>query len=67
MTIKADFVGDIERQAAWEAIITGLAASGELSPENLGVRGGEDRVKVLATHAAFLAKNFHNAYVKLNG
>jgi hypothetical protein len=64
---KADFVGDIERQSAWEAIITGLAASGELSPETLGAKGGEDRVKVLATHAAYLAKNFQNAYTKANG
>lgn len=67
MTNKADFVADIEKQAAWEAIITGFAASGELSPEALGQKGGVDRVKVLATHAAGLAKAFHSAYVKANG
>jgi hypothetical protein len=64
---KDDFVGDIERQSAWEAIITGLASSGELSPEKLQEKGGDERVKLLALHAAYLAKNFHNAYVKVNG
>jgi hypothetical protein len=67
MTIKADVIAGIEKQAAWEAIITGLAASGELSPETLGQKGGIDRVKVLATHAAGLAQAFHSAYVKANG
>lgn len=67
MTIKANPVADIEKQAAWEAIISGLASSGELSPETLAQKGGADRVKVLAVHAAGLAKAFHSAYVKANG
>lgn len=52
---------------AWLAILSGLAASGELSPETLGTKGGVDRVKVLATHAAGLAKVFHKEYTKANG
>jgi len=52
---------------AWLAILSGLAANGELSPETLGAKGGVDRVKVLATHAAGLAKVFHAEFVKANG
>jgi hypothetical protein len=52
---------------AWLAILSGLAASGELSPETLGAKGGVDRVKVLATHAAGLARVFHSEYIKANG
>ena len=51
---------------AWLAILSGLAANGELSPETLGAKGGVDRVKVLATHAAGLAKVFHAEFVKAN-
>jgi len=67
MTIKADPVGDMQKEAAWEAIISGLSASGELSPEMLGKKGGLDRVSVLAIHAAGLAKVFHVEFVKANG
>jgi len=52
---------------AWLAILSGLAASGELSPETLGAKGGVDRVKVLATHSAGLARVFHSEYIKANG
>ena len=51
---------------AWLAILSGLASSGELNPETLGQKGGADRVKILATHAAGLAKVFHAEFVKVN-
>ena len=54
----------LTKEAAWTAVITGLAASGELSPEALGPKGGIDRVKILAAHAAGLAEEFHAAFVK---
>jgi hypothetical protein len=63
MTIKANS----SLEATWVAIVQGLAASGELSPEILATRGGSERVKTLAVHAAGLAKAFHSAYVKANG
>jgi len=62
MTIKADS----SLEETWVAIVQGLAASGELSPEKLQEKNGPERIKVLATHAAYLAKNFHNAYRKVN-
>jgi len=67
MTIKANPIVEMEKQSAWEAIISGLAASGELSPETLAQKGGSERVKILAVHAAGLANAFHSAYVKANG
>jgi hypothetical protein len=39
MTIKANPIAEMEKQSAWEAIISGLAASGELSPETLAQKG----------------------------
>jgi len=54
----------LTKEAAWTAVITGLAASGELSPERLGQEGGIERVKTLAIHAAGLAEEFHAAFVK---
>lgn len=54
----------LTKEAAWTAIITGLAANGELSPERLGQSGGIERVKTLAVHAAGLAEEFHAAFVK---
>jgi len=54
----------LTKEAAWTAVITGLAASGELSPERLGQEGGIERVKTLAVHAAGLAEEFHAAFVK---
>ena len=62
-----DLVGDDQKDSAWLAIVQGLAASGELSPESLGQKGGSDRVKVLAVHAAGLARVFHLEYIKANG
>jgi hypothetical protein len=64
MTIKANPIAEMEKQSAWEAIISGLAASGELSPETLAQKGGSERVKILAVHAANLAGHFHAAYSK---
>jgi hypothetical protein len=58
--------GDLDKSSAWVAILTGLAASGELSPETLGQKGGLDRVKTLAVHAANLSKVFHSEFVKAN-
>jgi len=54
-------------QETWLSIVKGLAASGELSPEALGSNGGADRVRILAVHAAGLAKVFHAEYLKANG
>jgi len=54
----------LTRESAWSSIITGLAASGELSPETLGEKGGLQRVKTLAVHAAGLAEEFHSEFVK---
>ena len=51
-------------EATWLAIVQGLAASGELTPETLAQKGGADRVKTLAIHAANLAGHFHAAYSK---
>jgi len=53
-------------EATWIAIVQGLAASGELSPESLGSNGGADRVRTLAVHAAGLSKVFHAEFVKAN-
>ena len=54
----------LTRESAWCSIITGLAASGELSPETLGARGGLQRVRTLAVHVAGLAEEFHAAFLK---
>ena len=59
-----DLVGDDQKDSAWLAIVQGLAASGELTPETLAQKGGADRVKTLAIHAANLAGHFHAAYRK---
>jgi len=69
MTIKADPVGDMQKEAAWKAIITGLASSGQLDPEMLAKHpaGGPERVKMLAVHAKGLAIAFHKEFVKANG
>jgi hypothetical protein len=57
---------DLDKTSAWTAIITGLAASGELSPEKLADMGGDDRVRTLCVHAANLALNFHAEFVRVN-
>lgn len=57
---------ELDKTSAWTAIITGLAASGELSPEKLAEMGGDDRVRTLCLHAANLALNFHSAFVRVN-
>lgn len=62
-----DLVGEDQKDAAWLAIVQGLAASGELTPETLAQKGGADRVKTLAIHAAGLARVFHSEYIKANG
>jgi len=53
-----------DKAGVWISIVEGLAASGELSPEILGEKGGLQRVKTLAVHAAGLAEEFHSAFVK---
>jgi len=53
-----------DKAGVWIAIVEGIAASGELSPETLGEKGGLQRVKTLAVHAAGLAEEFHAAFVK---
>ena len=62
MEMKSNLNSSIEE--TWIAIVQGLAASGELSPESLGQKGGSDRVRTLAVHAANLAGHFHAAYRK---
>jgi hypothetical protein len=67
MTPKADSVSDMDKSLAWCAIITGLAASGELSPETLAEKGGDTRVRTLCVHAANLVSHFHSEFVRANG
>ena len=67
MTTKVDVVSDIDKSAAWCAILTGLASSGELSPEALAEKGGATRVRTLAVHAANLVSHFHSEFVRANG
>jgi hypothetical protein len=64
---KPDMVVDMDKSAAWCAIITGFAASGELSPEKLAEKGGDTRVRTLAVHAANLVSHFHSEFVRANG
>jgi len=64
---KANIVVDMDKSAAWCAIITGFAASGELSPEKLSEKGGDTRVRTLAVHAANLVSHFHSEFVRANG
>jgi len=67
MTNKVDVVSDIDKSAAWCAILTGLASSGELSPEMLAEKGGDTRVRTLAVHAANLVSHFHSEFLRANG
>jgi hypothetical protein len=67
MTSKADIVSDMDKSTAWCAILTGLAASGELSPETLAEKGGDIRVRTLAVHAANLVSHFHSEFLRANG
>jgi len=64
---EQEILVEVDKVAIWNCIVQGLAASGELSPETLGAKGGAERVKTLAVHAAGLAKVFHAEYVKANG
>jgi hypothetical protein len=65
--IDKEILVEMYKIGVWNSIVQGLAASGELSPETLGTKGGAERVKTLAVHAAGLAKIFHAEYVKANG
>jgi hypothetical protein len=67
MTSKVDVVAEIDKSAAWCAILTGLASSGELSPEMLAEKGGDTRVRTLAVHAANLVSHFHSEFLRANG
>lgn len=67
MIPKADLVSGLDKSAAWCAILTGLASSGELSPEMLAEKGGDVRVRTLAVHAANLVSHFHSEFVRANG
>jgi len=65
--MSKEALSDLQRESAWTAIIQGLAASGELSPEKLAEKGGDVRVRTLCVHAANLAANFHAEFVRANG
>lgn len=64
--MPSEIAAPFDKSAAWTAIIQGFAANGELSPETLGKKGGDLRVRNLAIHAANLAANFHAEYVRAN-